>query len=64
MKGAGMVGQKQPQSRRYRDTAFRIFILMRPRRHSSDALLRHDPELRPAMRAVTNAFQPWVAGTS
>ncbi len=25
-----------------------------------DVLLRHYPELRPAMRGVTNAFQPWV----
>ena len=28
-----------------------------------DVLLRHYPELRPAMRGVTNAFQPWVAVT-
>lgn len=26
-----------------------------------DVLLRHYPELRPAMRGVTNAFQPWMA---
>jgi hypothetical protein len=26
-----------------------------------DVLLRHCPQLRPAMRGVTNAFQPWVA---
>jgi len=29
-----------------------------------DVLLRHYPQLRPAMRGVTNAFQPWVAVTS
>jgi hypothetical protein len=29
-----------------------------------DVLLRHYPELRPAMRGVTNAFQPWVAVSS
>ena len=29
-----------------------------------DVLLRHYPELRPAMRGVTNAFQPWTAVTS
>jgi hypothetical protein len=29
-----------------------------------DVLLRHYPELRPAMRGVTNAFQPWLAVTS
>jgi heme peroxidase len=29
-----------------------------------DVLLRHYPELRPAMRGVTNAFQPWGAVTS
>jgi hypothetical protein len=23
-------------------------------------LLRYYPELRPAMRAVTNAFEPWI----
>jgi hypothetical protein len=28
-----------------------------------DILLRHCPELRPAMRGVGNAFQPWVAAT-
>jgi hypothetical protein len=26
--------------------------------------MRHYPELRPAMRGVTNAFQPWLAVTS
>jgi hypothetical protein len=29
-----------------------------------DVLLRHYPELRPAMRGVTNAFQPWETVTS
>jgi len=29
-----------------------------------DVLLRHYPQLRPAMRGVTNAFQPWVAVTT
>lgn len=29
-----------------------------------DVLLRHYPQLRPAMRGVTNAFQPWGAVTS
>jgi hypothetical protein len=58
-----MVDQKQPQSQRYRDTAFPIFIiLMASRRLNSDVLLWHYPELRRAMRGVTNAFQPWVAG--
>jgi hypothetical protein len=28
-----------------------------------DVLLRHYPELRPSMRGVTNAFQPWAAVT-
>jgi len=29
-----------------------------------DILLRHYPELRPSMRGVTNAFQPWTAVSS
>jgi hypothetical protein len=29
-----------------------------------DILLRHYPELRPSMRGVTNAFQPWKAVSS
>jgi hypothetical protein len=29
-----------------------------------DVLLRHYPELRPSMRGVMNAFQPWMAVTS
>jgi hypothetical protein len=29
-----------------------------------DVLLRHYPELRPSLRGVTNAFQPWEAVTS
>jgi hypothetical protein len=57
-----MVDQKQPQSQRYRDTAFPIFILMASRRLNSDVLLWHYPKLRRAMRGVTNAFQPWAAG--
>jgi len=34
-----MVDQKQPQSQRYRDAAFPIFILMASRRLNSDVLL-------------------------
>ena len=52
-----MADQKQPQSQRHRDTAFRIFIPMASRRLSSDVQLRQYPELRPAMRGVTNAFR-------
>jgi hypothetical protein len=57
-----MVDQKQPQSQRYRNAAFPIFILMASRRLNSDVLLWPYPELRRAMRGVTNAFQRWVAG--
>jgi hypothetical protein len=57
-----MVDQKQPQSQHCRDAAFPIFILMASRRLNSDVLLWHHPELRRAMRGVTNAFQPRVAG--
>lgn len=60
--GGGMVDQKLPQSLRYRDTAFPIFILMASRRLNSDVLLWHYPGLPRAMRGVTNAFQWWMAG--
>jgi hypothetical protein len=57
-----MADHKQSQSQRYWDTAFPIFILMASRRLNRNVLLWHYPELRRAMRGVTNAFQPWVAG--
>jgi hypothetical protein len=56
-----MVDQKQPQSQRYRDTAFPISILMASRRLNSDVLLWHYLELRRAIPGVTNAFQPRAA---
>jgi hypothetical protein len=29
-----------------------------------DVLLRHYPQLEPALRGVTNAFQPWARATA
>jgi hypothetical protein len=83
---AGMFAEPKPAGLGFSDTAFRIFVLMAPRRLKSDrffttdftpqvytqtgldwiadndmstVLLRHFPELRPALRGVSNAFTPW-----
>src|SRR5205085_860787 len=82
----GLLGEPLPPGFRFRDTAFRIFILMASRRLKSDrfftndynpdvytpegiewaesntmvdVLLRHHPELAPALDGVENAFAPW-----
>jgi hypothetical protein len=88
----GMFAEPKPAGLGFSDTAFRIFVLMAPRRLKSDrffttdftpevytqvgldwiadndmstVLLRHLPQLRPALRGVTNAFSPWnAAGAS
>jgi hypothetical protein len=84
----GMFAEPKPAGLGFSDTAFRIFVLMAPRRLKSDrffttdftpqvytqvglnwiadndmstVLLRHFPQLRPALRGVTNAFAPWAA---
>ncbi len=82
----GLYAEPLPKGMGFSDTAFRIFILMAPRRLKSDrflsedygpevytqagvdwvekndmrtVLLRHFPELEPAMGHLDNAFEPW-----
>jgi hypothetical protein len=85
----GMFAEPKPAGLGFSDTAFRIFVLMAPRRLKSDrffasdytprvytqtgldwiadndmstVLLRHFPQLSPALRGVSNAFAPWAKG--
>ncbi len=82
----GLHAEELPSGFGFSDTAFRIFVLMAPRRLKSDrfittdfnpdvytqlgldwiehndlktVLLRHYPELSPALDGVSNAFAPW-----
>jgi len=82
----GMYAEQPPKGFGFSDTAFRVFVLMAPRRIKSDrflttdlspevyspaglawleastmttVLLRHYPELAPALRHVKNPFAPW-----
>jgi len=82
----GLYAEQPPKGFGFRDTAFRVFILMASRRLKSDrfftrdynaktytqegldwiadasmigVLLRHVPELAPALDGVTNGFAPW-----
>lgn len=87
----GLYAETPPKGFGFSDTAFRIFVLMAPRRLKSDRflskdygpemytqagidwvesndmstiLLRHFPELKPAMGHLDNAFEPWRAAGS
>jgi hypothetical protein len=82
----GLFAENRPKGFGFSDTAFRIFVLMAPRRLKSDrfittdfnpdvysqlgmdwienndfksVLLRHYPDLAPALDDVKNAFTPW-----
>lgn len=82
----GLHAEVLPRGFGFSDTAFRIFVLMAPRRLKSDrfittdfnadvytqvgldwieqntfksVLLRHHPELAPALDDIKNAFTPW-----
>ncbi|MFN8592530.1 MAG: peroxidase family protein [Thermomicrobiales bacterium] len=83
----GMFAEPKPPGFAFSETAFRVFVLMAPRRLKSDrfftrdfnarvytqtgmdwiadntfgsVIARHYPALRPALRNVGNAFQPWT----
>jgi hypothetical protein len=83
---SGLYAEQPPKGFGFSDTAFRVFVLMAPRRLKSDrffttdytprmytpegldwvdrnslvtVLLRHFPQLEPALDGLSNAFVPW-----